>query len=134
MTREPVCLLLEYAPLGSLRAVIANAASADASTLTDDIKYALMSGIVSGMSALHSMKPSPILHHDLKSLNVLIFDSHVAKITDFGNATDTTLSTLATKRGANNGARTDPLQKCPRAARRPPHSRPSHTRTRLSHL
>ena len=58
------------------------------------------------MAALHAHLPSAVLHHDLKSPNVLVFDGPTAKITDFGMATGTSMSTLATRR-EGTGAGTD---------------------------
>lgn len=40
-------------------------------------------GIAQGMSYLHSF-PIPVLHRDLKSLNILIDDALIPKIADFG--------------------------------------------------
>lgn len=40
-------------------------------------------GIAQGMNYLHSF-PIPVLHRDLKSLNILIDDALVPKIADFG--------------------------------------------------
>ena len=81
------CIVLEYAPLGCLRTVL------DGGPLTEDSREMLMGGIVRGMAHLHSREP-PLLHHDLKPSNVLVFDCWTAKLTDFGIATGTGLSTF----------------------------------------
>ncbi|KAG8943373.1 hypothetical protein FRC04_002929 [Tulasnella sp. 424] len=48
-------------------------------------RISLMKDVISGISYLHSQEP-PILHGDLKSLNILVNSSNHAFITDFGSA------------------------------------------------
>lgn len=43
-------------------------------------------GVACGMNYLHGHQPSPILHRDLKSANLLLDDSFNVKICDFGLA------------------------------------------------
>ena len=83
------CLILQYSPLGSLRYAL------DGGSLAPKSLEAWMGGIVRGMAHLHSREP-PLLHHDLKPSNVLVFDAWTAKLTDFGIATSTGLSTMGT--------------------------------------
>ena len=66
-------------------------------------QLALLTGIALGMAHLHAQQPKPILHHDLKAANVLVWPDastrFVAKITDFGLATGTHDSTMRTAQG-----------------------------------
>ena len=71
-------------------------------------QLALLTGIALGMAHLHGQQPAPILHHDLKTANVLVWPDaastrFVAKISDFGLATgshDSTMRTAHAKTGA----------------------------------
>ena len=40
--------------------------------------------IALGLNCLHCMRPSPLMHRDLKSPNVLLSEEGVAKIADVG--------------------------------------------------
>ena len=55
------------------------------------------------MARLHSASPRPILHHDLKSNNILVFDGWLPKIADFGLSVGGGLSTLSQTRAAGAG-------------------------------
>ena len=55
----------------------------DAPDLEDVERVNLALEIAQGVNYLHSFKP-PILHRDLKSLNILLDKNYVAKIADFG--------------------------------------------------
>jgi hypothetical protein len=59
--------------------------------------------VAAGMSALHSHKPRPILHRDLKSANVLLTaDRSTAKVGDFGlSKVDATMATGRVTGGVN---------------------------------
>jgi len=69
------------------------------SPLLEPAQRSILKGIAEGMAFLHAQLPTPILHHDLKSQNVLLFpgagSEHVAKITDFGMATGAERSTIS---------------------------------------
>ena len=80
-------LLLERAPYGSLRSKLD--INPRAVVGEERVQLRLAAGIASGMAFLHAQTP-PVLHHDLKSDNVLLFDGAdgqlVPKLTDFGLA------------------------------------------------
>ena len=58
--------------------------------------------VVNGLAALHRCRPFPIVHGDLKSMNVLLSaDRTTAKVCDFGLAKAAV--TMATSTGAPNG-------------------------------
>ena len=61
----------------------------------------LLRGIATGMAFLHAQTPRPLLHHDLKSDNVLVWPEEGGfhpKLSDFGLATGTGGSTMRTTR------------------------------------
>ena len=99
-------LLTELSLLGSLRRVLDE--TPDMVLGSETGQAAVLSGIASAMAFLHAQHPSPILHHDLKSDNVLVWPDAdtgiLAKVSDFGMATGTGGSTVrssaATKLGA----------------------------------
>ena len=43
-------------------------------------KLFLANGVVSGMEYLHSIRPHPVIHGDLKLQNILVGDGLVAKV------------------------------------------------------
>ena len=92
---KSVCLLMELAPHGSLRQKL-SAASAAELTADAAAQGHVALGIASGMAFLHAREP-PMLHHDLKSANVLLFDGLVPKLADFGLSTGAGGSTSATQ-------------------------------------
>lgn len=49
------------------------------------LRYRMISDVIRGMCYLHSLRP-PIVHRDLKSLNLLVSDDMVVKVADFGLA------------------------------------------------
>ena len=60
----------------------------------------VMDGTCKGLIYLHSNKPQPIIHRDLKSANILLDDSFNVKICDFGLAR---LRDFSTQMTANVG-------------------------------
>ena len=112
-----LALIMELTPLGSLRGHLnqfcRQPGQEPFSTAT--VKH-ILGGIASGMAHLHSFTP-PILHHDLKPDNVLVFPSGSKpdlvdpKIADFGLASgsgnSTTIIRTDRRRGfSNHGAGT----------------------------
>jgi serine/threonine-protein kinase CTR1 len=74
-------LVTEYMPKGSLWEVLRSNDSA----LNEGMRHQMALDIARGMSYLHSLKP-PILHRDLKALNLLVDNSFNVKVADFGIA------------------------------------------------
>eukprot|EP00742_Colponemidia_sp_Colp-10_P008943 GILJ01009717.1.p1 GENE.GILJ01009717.1~~GILJ01009717.1.p1 ORF type:complete len:625 (-),score=66.37 GILJ01009717.1:106-1980(-) len=76
-----VCLVMEYAPQGSLFHVLA----VRMQILPLDMKTRFILDAVKGLAFLHSHQP-PIVHGDIKSLNMLIDSEGVLKLADFGES------------------------------------------------
>ncbi|GAB1607027.1 mitogen-activated protein kinase kinase kinase 7-like [Argonauta hians] len=86
-TKQPVCLVMEYAEGGSLYNVLHGAGPQPAYTAAHAISWALQ--CAKGVEYLHSMKPKALIHRDLKPPNLLlIMGGKVLKICDFGTACD----------------------------------------------
>jgi len=89
-------LLMELSTLGNLRQKL----DATALPLEQSAQMRIATGIADGMAYLHS---SAVLHHDLKSANVLLFEVEgkcTPKLADFGLAVVLNSSTMSTRRGA----------------------------------
>ena len=76
-------IVMEYAPNGSLFDALGNLKN----DFNSSRKATILSDITSGLAYLHEGRP-PILHQDLKSLNILMDENWTAKIADFGIAKD----------------------------------------------
>ncbi|MCB1828303.1 MAG: protein kinase, partial [Coxiellaceae bacterium] len=72
-------MVLPYAPKGSLYSVLRN----NSEPLEWPTRIQISIDIGKGLNYLHRTNPM-ILHRDLKSMNVLLFNHYVAKIADFG--------------------------------------------------
>jgi len=87
---EPkLCMVMEYCGKGSLYHLL----KVDIPDWSRAIRFAIE--ITQGLSTLHYFNP-PIVHRDLKSLNVLITDEDDVKLTDFGLARFDTSDNLRT--------------------------------------
>ena len=89
---KSVTLLMELAKGGSLRSLLTAHPEKVVGVL--GTQRQLLRGIAVGMAFLHSQTPRPILHHDLKTDNVLVWADEATggfhpKVTDFGLATGT---------------------------------------------
>jgi mitogen-activated protein kinase kinase kinase 10 len=97
-----LCLLMEFAELGTLRDQLDLNPMMPAGR-----RYSLLLNVASGMRYLHARAPNPILHRDLKTLNVLITlgdeGSWTAKIADFGLAVGSGLNTSAQSNATGTG-------------------------------
>lgn len=103
LTPPHVCLVLEFAPHGSLIDLLEKEGAPSGKASWRE-RLILASDIVKGLTYLHYRG---MLHLDIKSGNVLLFDGksrHVAKLSDFGLAyikNETSAgSTVATRTGA----------------------------------
>ena len=56
------------------------------SIIPGKISYSILYDVAKGLSFLHGQTPSPVIHGDLSSNNVLLTDKKVAKISDMGMA------------------------------------------------
>ncbi|KRT79349.1 protein kinase, partial [Oryctes borbonicus] len=84
-TKEPICLVMEYADGGSLYNVLH--CSIYDYTIAHALSWAYQ--CAKGVEYLHSMRPKPLVHRDLKPPNLLLVNggTHL-KICDFGTAAD----------------------------------------------
>ena len=54
--------------------------------IPEEIKYNIVHGVALGIRFLHTRRPSPIIHRDLSSKNVLVSNAMEGKIGDLGTA------------------------------------------------
>ncbi|KAJ1534823.1 hypothetical protein HK096_003364 [Nowakowskiella sp. JEL0078] len=95
-------LVLEYAPLGNLFEV---KLTLKKNRLNPASAHQYILEIALGMQYLHTRAP-PVLHGDLKSVNVLLADGGKVKLTDFGFAKIKSVSsTINTARGVSGTLR-----------------------------
>ncbi|KAG7377621.1 hypothetical protein PHYBOEH_000754 [Phytophthora boehmeriae] len=85
-TLNPVSLVMEYVPTGSLSYLLHYCEDSEVEAKMTDgrIKLNILLGIAYGMAQLHECN---VTHGDLKPQNVLITENFQAKIADFGLAT-----------------------------------------------
>lgn len=84
--RPNVCLVMEYAEGGSLYNIL-HCSPRVKYTAAHAMSWALQ--CADGVAYLHSMKPKPLIHRDLKPPNLLLVKGGtVLKICDFGTVTD----------------------------------------------
>ncbi|KAI6161241.1 kinase-like domain-containing protein [Pisolithus thermaeus] len=75
---SPLSIISEWMPLGNAHTYVRN---------TQNDPRPLVKGIASGLHYLHSHELGPIVHGDLKGLNVLVSSDRRALLTDFGLST-----------------------------------------------
>ena len=107
------CLLMELADRGSLRQRLDT--SPDGIVGQPVVMICLAHDVASGLAYCHALTPQPLLHHDVKSANILLFSRDAdgaarltAKIADFGLAvgvsgTSTARGTARTQTNAAGG-------------------------------
>eukprot|EP00742_Colponemidia_sp_Colp-10_P007271 GILJ01007817.1.p1 GENE.GILJ01007817.1~~GILJ01007817.1.p1 ORF type:complete len:862 (-),score=71.89 GILJ01007817.1:172-2757(-) len=80
-TKNPnICIVTELCSRGSLWDVLHKKSL----PLSWEIRLKMARDAARGMTYLHLFKPVPILHRDLKSLNLLVTDDFTVKVCDFG--------------------------------------------------
>lgn len=79
---DPPMMLLDFATNGALDSLLHNMEKFP--IITDDLRSKWAKDICEGLVYLHTLKPEMVIHRDLKSANVLLFDEYRALITDFG--------------------------------------------------
>eukprot|EP00826_Nyctotherus_ovalis_P037245 TRINITY_DN3385_c0_g1_i17.p1 TRINITY_DN3385_c0_g1~~TRINITY_DN3385_c0_g1_i17.p1 ORF type:complete len:381 (-),score=125.95 TRINITY_DN3385_c0_g1_i17:132-1274(-) len=78
--KEMMDVLMEYAPAGSMKAVVQNFGA-----LNEKVTRLYTKQILTGLTFLHS---KGIIHNDLKASNVLVDNEAIVKLTDFGFSDD----------------------------------------------
>lgn len=73
---DPFIIVLEYIPNQDLMSNI--------HTLTKKQKINITKDILRGLIYIHNRKPNNLIHRDIKPTNILLTNSKVAKISDFG--------------------------------------------------
>ena len=108
-----ICLVMELADRGTLRQMLEDSPQQVVGKLP--VQIGLAHDVACALAFCHSLKPKPILHHDIKSANILLFSQDnsgaarlTAKLADFGLAiglsgTSTAAATQATGTHAAGG-------------------------------
>ena len=73
---DPFTIILEYIPSGDLTSNIKK--------LNKKQKLSIMRDILKGLAYIHNRRPNNLIHRDIKPTNILLTNSKVAKIADFG--------------------------------------------------
>ena len=60
--------------------------------------------LIEGVAFLHGQKPSPMVHRDLKSLNIVLDMKYNCKICDFGLTRTMDKTHMSLKEGGNGGS------------------------------
>ncbi|PHT39051.1 hypothetical protein CQW23_22624 [Capsicum baccatum] len=80
-------LVYEFATMGTLHDVLHGRKGAQSaepgSVLTWNQRMKIACGVASGLEYLHQKVEPPIIHRDVRSSNVLLFDDFTAKVADF---------------------------------------------------
>jgi serine/threonine protein kinase len=73
---DPFTIVMEYIPNKNLQE--------NYGTLYKSTKLSIMKDILKGLAYIHNRKPYSLIHRDIKPTNIILTNSKVAKITDFG--------------------------------------------------
>lgn len=74
------CLIMEYCARGNLFSLIADKSA----PIDYNLILKVLTEVAEGVMYLHEYKPTPILHRDLKSANILLDEFGNVKVADFG--------------------------------------------------
>ena len=87
LTSNPMFALLEYAEIGTLESAISTSSptSTQLCLTIENYLMSIMIEIVRAVAHCHGM-PTPVIHRDLKSDNVLLRDDLSCFVSDFGEA------------------------------------------------
>ena len=77
-TEDALQIFMELAPRGSLQATIN-----EHGVLPENLARKYTQQILQGLNYLHT-RDQPVIHRDIKAANVLLWDTGVAKLADFG--------------------------------------------------
>lgn len=75
-TDDPFIIVMEYIPNNNLRE--------NYGLLSKSVKISIMKDILRGLAYIHNRRPYSLIHRDIKPTNIILTNSRVAKITDFG--------------------------------------------------
>jgi len=73
---DPFTIVMEYIPNKNLQE--------NYGTLYKSTKISIMKDILKGLAYIHNRTPYSLIHRDIKPTNIILTNSRVAKITDFG--------------------------------------------------
>lgn len=117
VTDDPscLCLLMELADRGSLCQVLQDTPQEIVGVAS--VQVSLAHDVAVGLAFCHGLQPQPLLHHDIKSANILLFSADetgakrlTAKLADFGLAVgvrgESTAAAAMTKTKTNAGGGT----------------------------
>lgn len=96
-TQDPFCLVTEYCERGSLYDMLARHRRG----LHPSVRYHVAIEVAEGLHNLHSHTPDAILHHDVKTSNILITQDFAIKLADFGLARVQASTRLAARLAAD---------------------------------
>jgi serine/threonine protein kinase len=96
-TQDPFCLVTEYCERGSLYDMLARYGR----RLHSSVRYHVAIEVAEGLHNLHSHTPDAILHHDVKTSNILITQDFAIKLADFGLARVQASTRLAARLAAD---------------------------------
>jgi serine/threonine protein kinase len=94
MCANPLAIVMEYCERGSLLDIIKGSPE----DLNLQRTFSISLDCARGMAYLHGLSP-PIIHRDLKTSNILITKTWIAKIGDFGISRESTNTTMTSSAG-----------------------------------
>lgn len=90
-TLENLCMVIEYLALGDLQSFLERK---NASLTWSKDKLPIAEGVAHAISYLHSRRPAPLIHRDIKAKNVLLTQQIQPKLIDFGVSRDRVQETM----------------------------------------